>query len=296
VILQRLAPDRPPGTDFVVVESADVVQIDATKGSAFLVTLGVNGTLRIDQGTSGQRIVLRVKQDTVGSRTLTPLPSIVFLNGETGFNIATAVNAATDLEFEFIDDGGNDGYGTWACVTPLTKTRGDALYATPASVAAVAADLAALDASLGTAAFADTGDFDAAGDASTAQTNAQNYADTKIAAIPNQQTFSGAILSASISGGQYIVGDGTNGIPARNAQPLTVLVAQAQVALALLTSVTIKVVNFTQNTSASVTITAGETYHRAAINLAKAVNDEIGLQVDSVTGAPSAGIFNVFAL
>lgn len=138
--------------------------------------------------------------------------------------------------------------------------------------------------------------FDAYGASAAAVVTANAYADAAVAAAANQQTFSGATLSASITGGQYILGDATNGLPSKNAKPLTVLVVQAQVALALLTSVTVKVVNFTQSTNASVTILAGETYHRATINLAKAVNDEIGLLVDSDTGAPSAGIFNVWAL
>jgi len=288
--------DRLPDAWFTVPSGA-TISLVARNANRFRLRLTTNAVLEPPvEPHSGQEIILRIEQDEVGGRTLAP--NVVGITTRGSLVLNTAAGAVSVWKLLYDDEA-----KTWDAVGVPDLSS---LYATPASVAAAqtaaeahadagdATTLATAEAytdsaitalNLGTASTHAATDFDAAG-----------AADAAVAAIPNQQVFSGATLSASIVGGQYVVGSGTQGIPSRNAQPLTLLVVQAQVALALLTSVTVKVVNFTQATSASVTITAGETYHRATINLAKAVNDEIGLLVDSVTGAPSAGIFNVFAL
>lgn len=55
----------------VALTDAATIAIDASQGSVFDVTLGGNRTLGAPTNpTDGQRIIVRVKQDATGSRTL----------------------------------------------------------------------------------------------------------------------------------------------------------------------------------------------------------------------------------
>lgn len=101
-----------------------VVSVDASRGKHFRFLIDQDCELRVDGGTSGAHVFVRVEQDAVGSRTLTPNAAIVFRNGETAFNLATAAGAVTVLEFVY-----DELAKAMECVTPLDRTRAGGLYA-----------------------------------------------------------------------------------------------------------------------------------------------------------------------
>lgn len=112
---------------FPLIVLGGILQIDASLATNFRVVLDRDAELRLDMGTSGARVRLRVEQDVVGSRALTPNAAIVFRNGETGFNIRSGAGLTTILDFQWCErlDGSP---GAWEVVTPLDRTRADALY------------------------------------------------------------------------------------------------------------------------------------------------------------------------
>lgn len=179
----------------------------------------------------------------------------------------------------------------------------------PAFRLLVAADIPTLTLSkisdAGTAASHATTDFDAAGAAAAAVVTAEAYADAGLAGkvsildarLNGTQSFFAAALSANVTSNQWLLGNGTTGVRATAAGTIDEIVCQAQIALAVLTSVVFKIWNLTTNQSVSVTMVAGDTYKRTTSGgLVVSVGDEIAIDADTVTGVPAAGIFNITAV
>lgn len=133
--------DRLADEYFLLSSASGIVAADATKARHFFLRLDRNAEFRIDGGTSGAWIVLRVEQAGTGSYTLTANPSMSFKNGETTLPLLTAVGSVTYLAFRY-----EELSVSWEVTGPLDRARADGLY-DPAgtAAAAVAAHEAASD-------------------------------------------------------------------------------------------------------------------------------------------------------
>lgn len=119
--------------------------------------------------------------------------------------------------------------------------------------------------------------------------------DLSAATVQTPQMFTSAALSANVISGQYILGNGVSGVKAAHDGAIGVIVVQAQLALAVASSILVWVHNFTKATHVIANIAAGDIYSRAAVALACDEDDEIGIEIHGVTGAPAAGIVTVQA-
>lgn len=122
-----LAADTRPQDEGYVLVAAPEVSVPADRARNFRISLDQNVTLRIDGATSGADVVLRVSN--TGSFTLTPNPSMVFVNGETTLPLTNS--GTTFLRFQY-----DDGAKAWEVTTPLSRARADGLYLTSAAAAA----------------------------------------------------------------------------------------------------------------------------------------------------------------
>jgi hypothetical protein len=96
----------------VPLVDAAIIALDASKGDEFTVTIAGNRTLGAPTNpTDGQKIVVRVKQDAVGNRTLaynpifrfgTDIPSIVLSTGANLTDYIGAVYNATDVKWDMV--------------------------------------------------------------------------------------------------------------------------------------------------------------------------------------------------
>ncbi len=193
----RVLPlEHRPAEEWIAVDVGTEIVVDATLGQNFRFILDRDATLRIDRGTSGARVRIRVEQDSVGGHALAPNLALVFRNGESTLPILSAAGAVTEIEAQY-----DELAQAFEILTPIDRTRGAVLFATSTSVAAVAADLATLTGSLGSAAFVSTATFDVAGAAATAQTNAQNFATAAISALALGTMSTQNANAVAISGG-----------------------------------------------------------------------------------------------
>lgn len=111
------------------------------------------------------------------------------------------------------------------------------------------------------------------------------------------QTFSGVGLSSALTGGQFLLGLGADGVKALTAGVITSVVLQGQTDLAMGSAVQISVKNATSGISAGpFPISAGQSYIRHAAALAVAQGDEVQIIVMAVAGVPNCGLLSVHAI
>jgi hypothetical protein len=83
----------------VAVTDAATIAVDCTLGSQFSVTIGATGrTLTMSSPSPGQEVVLYVKQDGTGSRTITTYTNVLWA-AATAPTLTTTANATDVLRF-----------------------------------------------------------------------------------------------------------------------------------------------------------------------------------------------------
>lgn len=124
------AQDRAPWR-WVTLASGPVIVIDASLGFHFRVVLTENAALEPPQnGVNGQRILLRIEQDTTGGRTLTPNTAGIIVKG----SVTEDTTAGAVAFWELVYDEIAAMWEAWS-LTATQATGADTALSNLASVA-----------------------------------------------------------------------------------------------------------------------------------------------------------------